>query len=111
MLPVYLGWGGDRSIAVTGDTNLRIQSDGLSPTFVGAFSKEIDNLKGNLSMDIVLRGPLQALAPNGTIQFQNGGVRVRPLGLSLSDIGLQANLTPGAIQISHLATCDPAADN
>ena len=94
MLPVYLGWGGDRSIAVTGDTNLRIQSDGLSPTFVGAFSKEIDNLKGNLSMDIVLRGPLQALAPNGTIQFQNGGVRVRPLGLSLSDIGLQANLTP-----------------
>ncbi len=101
MLPVYLGWGGDRSIAVTGDTNLRIQSDALSPTFAGAFSKEIDNLKGNLSMDIVLRGPLQALAPNGTIQFQNGGVRVRPLGLSLSDIGLQANLTPGAIQISH----------
>ena len=103
MLPVYLGWGGDRSIAVTGDTNLRIQSDGLSPTFVGTFSKEIDNLKGNLSMDIVLRGPLQALAPNGTIQFQNGGVRVRALGLSLSDIGLQANLTPGAIQISRLA--------
>jgi translocation and assembly module TamB len=103
MLPVYLGWAGGRSIAVTGDANLRIQSDGLSPTFVGAFSKEIDNVKGNLSMDIVLRGPLQALAPNGTIQFQNGGVRVRPLGLSLSDIGLQANLTPRAIQINRLA--------
>lgn len=102
-LPVYLGWGGGRSIVMTGDSNLRIQSDGLSPTFLAAFSKEIDNVQGNLSMDVVLRGPLQALAPNGTIQFQNGGVRVRPIGLSLSEIGLQANLTPGAVQISRLA--------
>jgi autotransporter translocation and assembly factor TamB len=101
-LPVYIGWGGDRSIAVTGDSNLRIQSDGLNPTFVSAFSKEIDNLQGSLSMDVVLRGPLQALAPNGTIQFQNGAVRVRPVGLSLSEIALQADLTPGAIQISRL---------
>src|SRR5207253_9503389 len=52
-------------------------------------------------MDVVLRGPLQALAPNGTIQFQNGAVRVRPVGLSLSEIALQADLTPGAIQISR----------
>jgi autotransporter translocation and assembly factor TamB len=102
-LPVYLGWGGDRSIAVTGDSNLRIQSDGLSPTFVSAFTKEIDNVQGTLSMDVVLRGPLQALAPNGTIQFQNGALRVRPVGLSLSELDLQANLTPGAIQIRRLA--------
>jgi translocation and assembly module TamB len=102
-LPVYVGWGGGRSIAVTGDSNLRIQSDGLSPTFVSAFTKEIDNVQGILSMDVVLRGPLQALAPNGTIQFQNGALRVRPVGLSLSELDLQANLTPGAIQISRLA--------
>ena len=69
---------------------------------MSAFSKEIDNLQGSLSMDVVLRGPLQALAPNGTIQFQNGAVRVRPVGLSLSEIALQADLTPGAIQISRL---------
>jgi translocation and assembly module TamB len=103
MLPIYLGWGGGRSIAVSGDSNLRIQSDGLSPTFLGAFNKEIDNLQGTLTMDIVLRGPLQALEPKGTIQFQNGSVRVRPVGLSLSDIGLQADLIPGAIQITRLA--------
>jgi translocation and assembly module TamB len=101
-LPMYLGWAGDRSISVSGDSNLRIQSDRLSPTFVSAFTKEIDNVQGILSMDVVLRGPLQALAPNGTIQFQNGALRVRPIGLSLSELDLQANLTPGAIQISRL---------
>lgn len=101
-LPVYLGWGEGRSIGVTGDTNLRIQSDGLSPRFLSALSKDIENLQGSLTMDIVLRGPLQNLAPSGTIQFQNGGAKVRPLGLSVTEIGLQANLTPGAIQINRL---------
>ena len=102
MLPVYLGWGEGRSVGVTGDTNLRIQSDGLSPTFLSAFTKEIEDLQGSLTMDVLLRGPLENLAPNGTIQFQDGGVKVRPLGLSLTDIGRQANLTPGAIQINRL---------
>ena len=101
-LPIYIGWGGNRSIAVTGDSNLRIQSDGLSPTFLSAFSKEIDNVQGNLSMNVVLRGPLQALEPNGTVQFQNGGVRIRSVGLALSEINLQANVAPGSIQISQL---------
>ena len=102
-LPIYIGWGAGRSINVTGDSNLRIQSEGLSPTFVSAFNKDIENLQGKLSMDIVLRGPLEALAPNGTIQFQNGGVRIRPVGLFLSDIGVQVNVTPGSVQISRLA--------
>ncbi|TMA63197.1 MAG: hypothetical protein E6J73_09485 [Deltaproteobacteria bacterium] len=102
-LPIYIGWGAGRSINVTGYSNLRIQSEGLSPTCVSAFNKDIENLQGKLSMDIVLRGPLEALAPNGTIQFQNGGVRIRPVGLSLSDIGVQVNVTPGSVQISRLA--------
>ncbi|HEU4341330.1 MAG TPA: translocation/assembly module TamB domain-containing protein [Candidatus Binatia bacterium] len=102
ILPVYLGWGEGRSIGVTGDTNLRIQSDGLSPSFLSALSKDIVNLQGSLTMDIVLRGPLKNLAPSGTLQFQNGGVKVRPLGISVTDIGVQANLTPGAIQINRL---------
>jgi autotransporter translocation and assembly factor TamB len=102
ILPVYVGWGEGRSVGVTGDTNLRIQSDGLSPRFLSAFSKDLENLQGNLTMDILLRGPLQNLAPNGSIQFQNGAVKVRPLALSLTDIGLQVNLTPGAIQIIRL---------
>jgi translocation and assembly module TamB len=69
---------------------------------VSAFSKDIENLQGSLSMDVVLHGPLQALAPNGTIQFQNGGARVRSVGLALTDVAVQANVTPDAIQISRL---------
>ena len=103
VLPVYVGWGEGRPVEVTGDTNLRIQSDGLSPRFLSAFSKDIENLQGTLTMDVVLRGPLQSLAPSGSIQFQNGGVKVRPLGVSLSEVALQAALTPGAIQINRLA--------
>ena len=101
-LPVYLGWGGPRAPAVLGETNLWIHSDGLSPAFLNVLSKDIDNLQGSLTVDIRLRGPLQSLTPTGTIQLQGGAARVRPLALTLTDIALQANVAPGAIQISRL---------
>ena len=103
VLPVYLGWGGSKSPAVTGDADLRIHSDGLSPSFLAVLTKDVDSLQGTLSMDILLRGPINALAPRGTIQFQNGGARVVPLGLALKEIGLQANVTPGTIELTRFA--------
>lgn len=99
--PVHIGWGDGRSIAFTGPANLRIRSDGLNPTFLTVFSKDIENVQGSLSMDILLRGTPNAPAPSGTIQFQNGGVRIRQLGIALSEINFQANLTPGVIQINQ----------
>ncbi|HWP56815.1 MAG TPA: translocation/assembly module TamB domain-containing protein [Candidatus Acidoferrales bacterium] len=102
ILPVYLGWGGSKTPATTGEADLRIYSAGLSPAFLAAFTKDVDSLQGILSVDVRIRGPLNALAPSGAVQFQDGAARVMPLGLSLREIGLRARITPSAIEIVEL---------
>ncbi|HZD41359.1 MAG TPA: translocation/assembly module TamB domain-containing protein, partial [Terriglobales bacterium] len=101
-LPVYLGWGGTRSPAVLGETNLRIYSEGLSPAVLSLATKDIENIKGSLSVDIRLRGPLDALAPNGTLEFHDGAAGIRPIGLSLTDVEVQAALTPSVIRVTRI---------
>jgi autotransporter translocation and assembly factor TamB len=102
VLPVYLGWGDNRSPAVKGDADLRIYSEGLNPTFLSLLTKDVDSLQGSLKLDVQLRGPFNALTPRGTIQFQNGGARVVPLNLALKEIDLHANVTPGTIELTRL---------
>jgi autotransporter translocation and assembly factor TamB len=102
-VPIYIGWGGGRSMGFTGDSNLRIRSDGLSPAFISAFTKDVDNVQGNLTMDILLRGTFAAPSPNGSIQFLNGGARIRSLGLVLTAVDVRANVTPAAVQIVSLS--------
>ncbi len=100
-LPVYFGWGGNRSPALLGDTDLRIHSQSLSTAFLNVIRKDMGNLKGNLSVDINLRGPVRALTANGTMRFREGAVSLRPLGLSLTEIDLQTRLTPNAVHITR----------
>jgi len=103
ILPVYIGWDRARSPAFLGESSFRIYSEGLGPAFLNLATKDLDKLKGSLSVDINLHGPVDALAANGTIQFREGAVAVRPLGLSLTGIDLQARLTPVDIKITHAA--------
>jgi len=103
IIPVYIGWDRGRSPTFLGESSFRIHSEGLSPAFLNLATKDLDKLKGSLSVDINLRGPVDALAANGTIQFREGAVVVRPLGLSLTGIDLQARLTPVDIKITHAA--------
>ncbi|MGH7844493.1 MAG: translocation/assembly module TamB domain-containing protein, partial [Candidatus Binatia bacterium] len=102
-LPVYLGWGGEKSVAVLGEADLRIHSDGLSPAFLGLISKDIENIQGNLMLDVRLRGPAQALQPTGTVELQQAQARVKQLGLSVRGIDVQARFLPGAIQVTRIS--------
>ena len=101
-LPLYIGWGGEKSPAVSGEASLRIYSAGLSPAFLAVLSKEIQDIQGNLSMDIQLRGPAQALLPTGKIQLRGGQAKVKPLGLSLSDVELLVAVAQNALDITQL---------
>jgi translocation and assembly module TamB len=102
-LPIYLGWDREKSPAVLGEANLRIHSDSLSPAFLGLLNKDIQDIQGNLSVDIQLRGPFHALAPSGKLQLQGGQARVRNLGLLLTDMELQVGVTPEALHVTRLA--------
>jgi autotransporter translocation and assembly factor TamB len=101
-VPIYLGWEGEKSRSVLGEANLRIHSDSLSPAFLGLLSKDVQEIKGNLTVDILLRGPFDALAPKGKIELQGGQARVKNLGLSLTDMDLHVGVTPEALHVTRL---------
>jgi autotransporter translocation and assembly factor TamB len=104
-IPLSLQWEGKPSPPVLGEADLRVRSNGLSLAFLNSLSTNanIQDVKGTVSVDVQVRGPLQALVPSGNIQLQQGQVRVKPLGLMFQDIGVQAELVPGAVQISQFA--------
>lgn len=102
-IPVYLGWGGEKSVAVLGEADLRVQSDGLHPGFLGLVNNEIENVQGKLVLDIRLHGTAQALRPTGTVGLQQAQARVKQLNLVVTGIDVQARMVPGAIQINQLS--------
>jgi translocation and assembly module TamB len=103
-IPLSLQWEGKPSAPVLGDADLRVRSNGLSLAFLNSLSPNanIEDIKGTVRVDVQVRGPVQALAPSGTVQLQQGQVRVKPLGVTFQDISVQAELGPEAVQISQL---------
>jgi autotransporter translocation and assembly factor TamB len=101
-VPIYLGWEGEKSRSLLGEADLRIHSESLSPAFLGLLSKDVQDIKGHLSVDILLRGRFDALAPKGKIELQGGQARVKNLGLSLTDMDLQVGVAPEALHVTRL---------
>ncbi|MCS6925668.1 MAG: translocation/assembly module TamB domain-containing protein [Candidatus Binatia bacterium] len=99
-IPLSLGWE-DRPQPVLGEADLRVRSDGLSLAFLNLFSKAIREVQGTLSVDVRLRGRLDAPMPTGEIKIQQGRMRLVPLGTVLQQIELQLGLTPDAIQLAR----------
>jgi translocation and assembly module TamB len=101
-LPIYLGWGGEKSIGALGEADLRIHSDGLSPAFLAVASKDVENIQGKLILDVRLRGPAQALQPTGTVELQQAQARVKQLGISVTGVDIQARVSAAAIQVTRI---------
>lgn len=99
-VPLSLGWA-DRPQLVLGEADLRVRSAGLSLTFLNLFSPVIREVQGTLSLDVRLRGRLDAPVPTGEIKIQQGRMRLVPFGTVLQQIDLQLGLTPDAIQIAR----------
>jgi autotransporter translocation and assembly factor TamB len=85
-----------------GEANLRIRSDGLSLAFVEAFSKEISRVRGTVTTDLTLQGPLAALTPSGSLRLHEGQVRVKALDQTFSDITMDMLVEPSVVRLSRL---------
>jgi autotransporter translocation and assembly factor TamB len=101
-IPLSLAWAGEPAPPVLGEADLRVHSAGLSLAFLNLLSPNVQDVKGAVSVDVRVRGPVNAPAPSGNIQLQQGQAHVKALGLTFQDIGVQAQLAPGAVQISQL---------
>jgi translocation and assembly module TamB len=87
---------------VLGDVDLRIQSDGLSLAFVELLNRDIQEVKGALTVDVAVRGPVAQLTPSGTIQLQEASARVKPLGVRFSQIGIGVQLSANQVTLRQL---------
>lgn len=102
-MPIDINWSGNRAANVPGEADVRLYSNGLSIAFLGAFSKDIEKLQGNVSMDIRLRGPMKALVPSGQLQLERAQARIPALGVTVSDVDLQTTLAAGKASITRLS--------
>ncbi len=102
-LPLALGTAGNLSAATLGEANLRVHSDGLSLAFLSLLSSRIQDVRGTASMDVYLRGPIDALVPSGPVQIQQGRVRVKSLGQTFTDIAVELQLAQDTVRLTQLA--------
>jgi translocation and assembly module TamB len=88
---------------ILGEANFLVHSDGLSLAFLGLFSREVKDVRGTVSMDVALTGPVQALSPSGPIRLQQGSVYIKRLEQAFSDINVALQLEPQRIRLSEFA--------
>lgn len=103
-LPLALSWAEGWRAEVRGDLDFRTRSSGLSLAVLNAFSgTAIQGVAGELSLDLVLRGPLARPLPHGTFGLRNGRVRVLPLGVQMSAVTVEGEVNPEMIRIVEIA--------
>lgn len=86
-----------------GDANVHIHSDGLSLAFLELLSRDITEVRGAVTMDVALNGPVQMLAPSGQIRLQQGHVHIKQLGQTFSDVNMDVQLEQQRIRLSQLS--------
>ncbi|HJY85079.1 MAG TPA: translocation/assembly module TamB domain-containing protein, partial [Candidatus Binatia bacterium] len=102
-LPIALRGAGNAPSPVLGEANLRVRSAGLSLAFLSLLSSQIQGVQGTASMDVRLRGPVDALVPSGPVQIQQGQVRVKSLGQAFTDITVEMQLAQDAVRLTQFA--------
>ena len=103
-LPLSISWNNGLATRILGDLDVRAYSTGLSLAFLNALSgEEVNDIAGELSVDMTLSGPVDQLVPQGTVQLRNGQVAVAPLGTTISDITVALVTDAETVRIENIA--------
>lgn len=103
-VPMTLGWQKGWHSESRGALSGRIQSQGLSMAFLNAFSgKAVQEIAGEVALDVQLRGTLDRLVPNGFVRLRDGRVTPRALGIRIVQIAMDAQVEPSRVRISQLS--------
>ena len=103
-LPLSISWNNGVAARILGDLDVRAYSTGLSLAFLNALSgEEVNDIAGELSVDMTLSGPVDQLVPQGTVQLRNGQVAVAPLGTTISDITVALVTDAETVRIENIA--------
>jgi translocation and assembly module TamB len=101
-LPIDLSWNNGVRAELAGDVNFRAQSTGISLGFLNAFSgKSVTNISGEVSLDLLMRGPVKQPDLRGQFRLRGGRARLVPLGVEMTEIALTGSLTSKVVTIGE----------
>ncbi|MEX0803507.1 MAG: translocation/assembly module TamB domain-containing protein [Candidatus Binatia bacterium] len=103
-VPVILSWSPEWQLEAAGDMNVRVRSEGLSMAFLNAFSGDAtQNITGNISLDVLARGPVTQPVLRGTARVSNGAATLKPLGLQVSSIAADAKFDGQTVTLREIS--------
>ncbi|HMF48802.1 MAG TPA: translocation/assembly module TamB domain-containing protein, partial [Candidatus Saccharimonadales bacterium] len=92
-LPLDLSWSDGWRADFADGMELRAQSAGVSLAFLNAFSgKAVENIAGELSLDVQARGSVKQPDLRGTFQLRDGKLKAIPLGVEIQTIAAAGDL-------------------
>jgi translocation and assembly module TamB len=102
-LPLDLSWHNGARAEFGGDMDFRAQSAGISLAFLNAFSnKALENIGGEVSLDVVARGSIKRPDVRGTFQLRDGKVKVVPLGVDVVAIAAAASVDSRSLTVREI---------
>jgi len=101
--PLVLAWHPSWRAEPLAGMALRAQSAGLSLAFLNALKPPVENIAGEIALDIVLSGSLADPQARGSFELSNGAFGVKRLGLRLNEINVAGNADARRLIVSRLA--------
>ena len=93
MLPLNLSWQNGWRADFAEGMELRAQSAGMSMAFLNAFSgKSVENIAGELSLDVLARGSVKQPDVRGTFRLREGKLKIVPLGVDINEVAIAGNM-------------------
>ncbi|HEX2228885.1 MAG TPA: translocation/assembly module TamB domain-containing protein [Candidatus Binatia bacterium] len=102
-IPLALSWQDGWRAQPLGGMDLRARSSGLSLAFLNAFTPAaIQNINGEVVLDIALRGTLRDPEPRGKFSVRDGTFNAKALGTKVTGLFAQASADAQRISLSRL---------
>jgi translocation and assembly module TamB len=103
-IPLALSWDRGWRAQPAGSMDVRARSAGLSLAFLNAFKPAaIQNINGEVAVDVVLRGTLNDPEPRGTFELRDGTFDAKALGIKLTAVSAQGSADARRISLSRLS--------
>ncbi|MGI8546970.1 MAG: translocation/assembly module TamB domain-containing protein [Gemmatimonadaceae bacterium] len=103
-VPVNLALSGVTGSRVPRDRaiDVRINADSLPLDIVPQLSAAVTDLKGTALANFTIAGTINNPIVNGRVALQNGGVKIVPLGITLTDVATNVRLLRDTVVIDSL---------
>jgi autotransporter translocation and assembly factor TamB len=102
-LPLVLNWHDGWRADLADGMELRVQSAGLSLGFLNAFGgKNIENIAGELTLDVLARGSIKQPDLRGTFNLHDGRIKAVALGVDIQQVAASGSLDSRTITLREL---------